>query len=129
MKKLTALFCLIILLTGTLTAQTSAQSVQNIRNAYGLESGRNYSSDEVAELLAIAEEETEISINKAYAEGYKAGVKEYAGENARLETLNKELQKEALKMEMQKQILPYITGGSLLLGLIGGFAARGALWK
>lgn len=96
---------------------------------YGLELGKSYSSEEVFALLLIAEEETEFSIQKAYEEGYKAGVLEYAGENARLETLNQKLQKEALKMEIQKQTLPYITGTSLLLGFIGGLVLRSSLWK
>lgn len=136
MKKLTALLCLSSLLIQMLTAQTSPVLKKNIKTEYGLESDRSYSSDEVAELLAIAEEEAEVSIKEAYAEGYKAGVLEYAPENARLEALNKSLEKDAMKMqasiEMQKtfsRYLPVIFAAGILSSFAGGYAVRGAAWK
>lgn len=119
-----------------LTAQTSPVLKKNIKTEYGLESNRSYSSDEVAELLAIAEEEAEVSIKEAYAEGYKAGVLEYAPENARLEALNKSLEKDAKEMqtsiEMQKtfsRYLPVIFTAGILSSFAGGFVVRGAVWK
>jgi len=130
LKKLTAIFCLLVLLTQSAMTQPSQALKTNIKNEYGLESGRNYSADEVATLLAIAEEEAETSIQHAYAEGYKAGLLEVAPENARLETLNEQLKADALRYQADRdarirtdQILYPLC---FFLGAAGGFFSG---WK
>ena len=97
----------------------------DIKNGYGLESGRNYSADEVARLLAIAEEEAEASIQKAYAEGYKAGLLEVAPENARLETLNAQLKADALRYQSERdaqiQLNRALAPVYIFVGAAGGY--------
>ena len=96
---------------------------------YGIESGRSYNADEVAALLAIAEEEAEASIQQAYAEGYKAGLLEAAPESARLAVLNEQLKAEALRcqtqLETQKQLNRALVPLYIVLGGAAGFAIRG----
>lgn len=129
MKRLTAMICLLVLLAQSATAQSSKNLKTDIKSVYGLESGRSYTADEVAALLAIAEEEAEASIQQAYAEGYKAGLLEVAPENARLETLNGQLKAEAMRcqtqLETQKQLNRVLVPLYIALGAAAGFAVRG----
>ncbi|MBQ6058166.1 MAG: hypothetical protein IJL34_10945 [Treponema sp.] len=109
--------------------QSSKNSKTHIKSGYGIESGRSYNADEVAALLAIAEEEAEASIQQAYAEGYKAGLLEAAPESARLAVLNEQLKTEALRyqtqLETQKQLNRALIPLFIVLGDAAGFAIRG----
>lgn len=129
MKKLTAMICLLVLLTQSAMTQSSKNLKTDIKSEYGIESGRSYSADEVAALLAIAEEEAEASIQQAYAEGYKAGLLEAAPESARLAVLNEQLKTEALRyqtqLETQKQLNRALVPLYIVLGGAAGFAIRG----
>ena len=129
MKKLTAMICLLVLLTQSAMTQSSKNSKTHIKSGYGIESGRSYNADEVAALLAIAEEEAEASIQQAYAEGYKAGLLEAAPESARLAVLNEQLKTEALRyqtqLETQKQLNRALVPLYIVLGGAAGFAIRG----
>lgn len=129
MKKLTAMICLLVLLTQNAMTQSSKNLKTDIKSEYGIESGRSYNADEVARLLAIAEEEAEASIQQAYAEGYKAGLLEAAPESARLAVLNEQLKTEALhfqaQLETQKQLNRALVPLYIVLGGAAGFAIRG----
>ena len=129
MKKLTAMICLLVLLTQNAMTQSSKNLKTDIKSEYGIESGRSYNADEVAALLAIAEEEAEASIQQAYAEGYKAGLLEAAPESARLAVLNEQLKTEALRyqtqLETQKQLNRALIPLYIVLGGAAGFAIRG----
>lgn len=129
MKKLTAMICLLVLLTQSAMTQSSKNLKTDIKSEYGIESGRSYNADEVAALLAIAEEEAEASIQQAYAEGYKAGLLEAAPESARLAVLNEQLKTEALRyqtqLETQKQLNRVLVPLYIVLGGAAGFAIRG----
>ena len=123
------MICLLVLLTQSAMTQSSKNLKTDIKSEYGLESGRNYNADEVAALLAIAEEEAEASIQQAYAEGYKAGLLEAAPESARLAVLNEQLKAEALhfqtQLETQKQLNRALIPLYIVLGGAAGFAIRG----
>lgn len=129
MKKLTAMICLLVLLTQNAMTQSSKNLKTDIKSEYGIESGRSYNADEVAAMLAIAEEEAEASIQQAYAEGYKAGLLEAAPESARLAVLNEQLKTEALRyqtqLETQKQLNRALVPLYIVLGGAAGFAIRG----
>ena len=129
LKRLTAMICLLVLLTQSAMTQSSKNLKTDIKSEYGIESGRNYNADEVAALLAIAEEEAEASIQQAYAEGYKAGLLEAAPESARLAVLNEQLKTEALRyqtqLETQKQLNRVLVPLYIVLGGAAGFAIRG----
>ena len=129
LKRLTAMICLLVLLTQSAMTQSSKNLKTDIKSEYGIESGRSYSADEVAALLAIAEEEAEASIQQAYAEGYKAGLLEAAPESARLAVLNEQLKAEALhfqtQLETQKQLNRALIPLYIVLGGAAGFAIRG----
>ena len=129
MKKLTAMICLLVLLTQSAMTQSSKNLKTDIKSEYGLESGRSYNAEEVVALLAIAEEEAEASIQQAYAEGYKAGLLEAAPESARLAVLNEQLKAEALRcqtqLETQKQLNRVLVPLYIVLGGAAGFAIRG----
>lgn len=129
MKKLTAMICLLVLLTQSAMTQSSKNLKTDIKSEYGIESGRSYNADEVAALLATAEEEAEASIQQAYAEGYKAGLLEAAPESARLAVLNEQLKAEALRyqtqLETQKQLNRVLVPLYIVLGGAAGFAIRG----
>ena len=123
------MICLLVLLTQSAMTQSSKSSKTHIKSGYGIESGRSYNADEVAALLAIAEEEAEASIQQAYAEGYKAGLLEAAPESARLAVLNEQLKTEALRyqtqLETQKQLNRVLVPLYIVLGGAAGFAIRG----
>lgn len=123
------MICLLVLLTQSAMTQSSKNSKTHIKSGYGIESGRSYNADEVAALLAIAEEEAEASIQQAYAEGYKAGLLEAAPESARLAVLNEQLKTEALRyqtqLETQKQLNRVLVPLYIVLGGAAGFAIRG----
>lgn len=123
------MICLLVLLTQSAMTQSSKNLKTDIKSEYGIESGRNYNADEVAALLAIAEEEAEASIQQAYAEGYKAGLLEAAPESARLAVLNEQLKTEALRyqtqLETQKQLNRVLVPLYIVLGGAAGFAIRG----
>ncbi|NLK46487.1 MAG: hypothetical protein GX297_07540 [Treponema sp.] len=133
MKRLTALLCLINLLIASVTAQNLPPSKKTIKAEYGLDSEKSYSSDEVAILLQITEEEAKLSIKKAYAEGYKAGLLEAVPESVRLETLNKQLKADLLhyqtQIEKQNELNRILVPLYITLGAVGGFAVRGITWK
>lgn len=87
-------------------------------------------------MLAIVDEENSAAIKNAYAEGYKAGILEYAPENARLESINRVLEKENQKYQeetrhQQKKAETYrmIAPAAVILGALAGLGAGGLIWK
>lgn len=103
LKRLVLLICLLVLIIQTTTAQSATSLNKTLPNRYGLESTKSYSATEVAELLAIVECEAQKSIDKAYAEGYKAGLLECEPKIARLESLNNYFMEENRRLQMQTQ--------------------------
>ena len=60
-----------------------------------------YSGKTVQEILDAVYEEAEKSIQEAWEDGYKQGVKEYAPRNAALEEVNRQLTEHAGSLEDQ----------------------------
>lgn len=71
LKKCLLMILLTTALTLTLSAQTSVKSRKNSANELGIDLTRTYSGQEVQAIIDIILEEADVSIDKAYKEGYK----------------------------------------------------------
>lgn len=72
--------------------------------AFGIESKPNYTQAELKTILNIFVEETESGIERAFNEGYKQGVLEYAPKAAGLEAIRKDLQAECRKIKARRVV-------------------------
>ena len=70
--------------------------------AFGIESKPNYTQAELETIVGIFFEETESGIERAFNEGYKQGVLEYAPKAAGLEAVKEDLQAECRKMRTRR---------------------------
>lgn len=73
-------------------------------DAFGIESKPSYTEAELETILNIFFEETDSGIEKAFNEGYKQGVLEYAPKTAGLEAIRKDLQAECRKMRTRRVV-------------------------
>lgn len=78
---------LLVLLTTTLIANESTGSPPSSGNEYGIDLSRSYAGTEVLEIVAVMDQEAVFGIKDAYAEGFKAGKKEEAGQSAYWKTI------------------------------------------
>ena len=72
--------------------------------AFGIESKPNYTQAELETIVGIFFEETESGIERAFNEGYKQGVLEYAPQAAGLEAIRKDLQAECRKIKARRVV-------------------------
>ena len=72
--------------------------------AFGIESKPNYTQAELETIVGIFFEETESGIERAFNEGYKQGVLEYAPKAAGLEAIRKDLQAECRKIKTRRVV-------------------------
>lgn len=77
-KILIAAILLNLLIIIPIFSQESKNYNQIVRTEFGIDLNKNYSGEDVADIIAICLEEKDIAIEEAYAEGYKQGVLEYA---------------------------------------------------
>jgi hypothetical protein len=101
LKTLPPLILLTLLLIPNGFAQTPPESPASSANVYGIELENFYPGTLVVELMEAAEEEIGAAANEAYAEGYKAGVMEYAPEAALYKALSASMEK-TLEAERKK---------------------------
>lgn len=86
------------LLTLLLMAQPLAASSKSFASEQ-MNGSRSFSAQEVTALVESLMDEADASIEAAYAEGYKAGVLEFAPEEAALQEVNSHLLSELERME------------------------------
>lgn len=104
LKRLTAL---LLLLLATMQMSFSEQKTQSKKiplAAFGIESKPNYTQAELETILNIFFEETDSGIERAFNEGYKQGVLEYAPQAAGLEAIRKDLQAECRKIKARRVV-------------------------
>lgn len=110
---------LLLLLTSLLTPMTlQAQETTSLTDSltrYGLESGKSYPAEVVAQLLDAAIAEGKLAVINAYNQGYKAGVMDYGPDSAKWESLASAWSKEA-KAESKGP-----TWGTVFAGAGAGF--------
>ena len=122
LKKLIAGLLFVTVLTLTLTANEPIPSNETSGNDYGIESSRTFTSDEVIRLIDSVVAETDVSIDQAYADGYKAGLLEAKpeGEFYRVQSaeVNKQLVAEQARFELPGWSIPAAFLGGFLTGFI-----------
>ena len=77
-KTLIVTILLNLLITIPIFSQESKNYNQIVQEEFAIDLKKNYKGADLVEILAICLEEKDIAIEKAYAEGYKQGVLEYA---------------------------------------------------
>lgn len=102
MKRLTAVFLLLLAATQMSFAEQKTQSKKISLAAFGIESKPSYTEAELETIVGIFFEETESGIERAFNEGYKQGVLEYAPKAAGLEAIRKDLQAECRRMRTRR---------------------------
>ena len=102
MKRLTAVFLLLLAATQMSFAEQKTQSKKIPLAAFGIESKPSYTEAELETIVGIFFEETESGIERAFNEGYKQGVLEYAPKAAGLEAIRKALQAECRRMRTRR---------------------------
>lgn len=75
-KKLLQAILLMLMLIRPMFSQEFQKNKQSLENEFGIDLTKNYSGQEVIELLNIVIEEADTSIANAYQEGYKQAVVE-----------------------------------------------------
>ena len=102
LRKLTAVLLPLLAATQMCFPAPKTQSKKIPLAAFGIESKPSYTEAELETILNIFFEETESGIEKAFNEGYKQGVLEYAPKAAGLEAVKENLQAECRKMRTRR---------------------------
>ena len=102
MRKLTAVFLLLLAATQMCFPAPKTQSKKIPLAAFGIESNPSYTQAELETIVGIFFEETDSGIERAFNEGYKQGVLEYAPKAAGLEAVKEDLQAECRKMRTRR---------------------------
>ena len=98
------MFLLLLAATQMSFAEQKTQSKKIPLAAFGIESKPSYTEAELETILNIFFEETDSGIERAFNEGYKQGVLEYAPKAAGLEAIRKDLQAECRKMRTRRVV-------------------------
>lgn len=102
LKRLPALLLLLLAAMQMSFSEQKTQSKKMPLAAFGIESKPSYTQAELETILNIFFEETDSGIERAFNEGYKQGVLEYAPKAAGLEAIRKDLQAECRKMRTRR---------------------------
>ena len=102
LRRLTAVLLPLLAATQMCFPAPKTQSKKIPLAAFGIESKPSYTEAELETILNIFFEETESGIEKAFNEGYKQGVLEYAPKAAGLEAVKENLQAECRKMRTRR---------------------------
>jgi len=119
---------LILLLGSLLVMRTTAEpkrSSENLSETEQTKSRRLFSEDEVRTLVEQIKAEAQDSIDRAYDEGYKAGVKEYAPKLEAERILRENLEAENKKIKSQTWQTPCFTIAGTAAGVFTGFLIKG----
>ena len=104
LKRLTAALLLLLAATQMSFSEQKTQSKKIPLAAFGIESKPSYTEAELETIVGIFFEETESGIERAFNEGYKQGVLEYAPKAAGLEAIRKDLQAECRKIKARRVV-------------------------
>lgn len=110
---------LMIVLTPILSSQTLKENKKNSENELGIDLTKTYSGEEVNEIISIILEEADISIEKAYKEGYKQATVELEPEIIYWKTLFQDYKTESIKNKILFGSIGFASG--LLIGNVTGF--------
>ena len=102
LRRLTAVLLLLLAATQMSFAEQERQSKKIPLAAFGIESKPSYTEAELETILNIFFEETDSGIERAFNEGYKQGVLEYAPKAAGLEAVKENLQAECRRMRTRR---------------------------
>lgn len=119
MKKLMLLTLLLAVIAVTSTA--AEKSKLSMISGDGQ---RTYSEAEVSALLDAVRSEAASAIERAWDDGYKAGVLAYAPEAEGLRVMNESLRAESKQLTVPAWHVPVWTAAGLALGFGAGFIAR-----
>ena len=104
----------------TLSAQTSNENRKNSENDLGIDLTRNYSGTEVQQIIDIILEEADVSIGKAYKEGYKQATVELQPEIEYWKTLYELKNENTMKENLRFIMIGF--GAGFVIGGISGFS-------
>ena len=104
MRKLTAVLLPLLAATQMCFPAPKQESRKIPLAAFGIESKPSYTQAELETIVGIFFEETESGIERAFNEGYKQGVLEYAPKAAGLEAIRKDLQAECRKIKTRRVV-------------------------
>lgn len=95
---------------------------------YGLEPGKSYPAEVVAQLLDAATAEGQAGIVRAFNDGYKAGAADFAPSSAYFESFSAQLSAEAKRPGPTWGTVAIAGGGGLAVGFGAGVLAAAAIF-
>ena len=119
------MFLLVILLTLPLLAEEKTNSSPTSTPEQTQSQKTFYTQEDILLLVDQLKAEADAAIEKAYDEGYKAGVQEYAPKLASLEVQIEWLKSENKKQNLEKWTIPLWTCVGAGAGFLGGWIIRG----
>lgn len=124
LKKQMLLILFLIPMTKNLYCQEKNQLKQNFAQEFGIELNQNYNGDTVIDYLSIVIDEAEISIDKAYDEGYKQATIELLPEVEYYKKVYSEEKKLKSKNNYNLMFGGFVVGISVgvVTGIIGFYA-------
>lgn len=121
LKRLLLLILSMLLLGLTsLNAQETNPPTDSLTQ-YGLEQGKSYSAEVVAQLLDAAVAEGQIRAVRAFNDGYKAGAADFAPSSAYFESFSASISAEAKRTGPTWGTVAIAGGGGLAVGIGIGF--------
>ena len=117
-RLLTTLLLTVLILTPS--AQTSKKSKTISASELGIDLDKTYKGAEVQAIIDIILEEADISIEKAYKEGYKQATVELQPEVEYWKTMYETRKQNSLSSNIKFSLIGF--GAGFLLGGAGGFA-------
>lgn len=120
LKKCLLMILQVTVLTLTLSAQTSNTNKKNLGNELGIDLTKKYQGSEVQAIIDIILEEADLSIEKAYKEGYKQATVELQPEAEYWKTLYQTRKENTFSDNLKYSIIGFGTG--FLLGGCSGFS-------
>lgn len=118
LKKNLLMTLLPIVLTLTLSAQTSNENKKNLENELGIDLTKTYQGTEVQAIIDIILEEADKSIDKAYKEGYKQATVELSPEVEYWKTMYNTRKKNSFSENLKFGLIGF--GSGLLFGGYAG---------
>ena len=118
LKRNLLMILLPIVLTLTLSAQTSNENRKNLENELGIDLTKTYQGTEVQAIIDIIFEEADKSIEQAYKEGYKQATVELEPEVEYWKTMYDTRKKNSFSDNLKFALIGF--GSGLLLGSYAG---------
>lgn len=111
---------LLIVQTKNLYSQTFKENKKNLENELGIDLIKNYSGEEVKQLIQIILEEADASIDNAYKEGYKQATVELLPEVEYWKLLYNDSKKSKIQDNIKLSLISF--GSGFLIGGLSGFS-------